>query len=498
VTVRSARSARADDAPTNAPDTRRALAPHRVALVVDVVVPLALLAGAVAWNLWFASGASAQGVITGEEASVDHRDPLALALHWQPSIWSTNAGSQLFYLLAGQLTPDYGLLYARPVKAVAMAVLPVLLYLVARRRLDCRPATAAVGAAVATVLPGLTTVAWVGTENGLEAVWGTAALLVATSRRRGWPLAPVLAAVAVSNYTAGLAWAAVTVLVCLGRIRSVRDAALVVLGGALGTGLVLAPLVWWRNGGVVVTGGGHAGVDPAGWRVRLLDLTHLLLDDGSSYYYFSSAPMLVSRVLAGILAAAAVVALVRRFAAVWPWFAVAVAAAGLYAVSSGVPGSRRIVAISVVAGLLTAPALDELVRVVRPARWFPRPVAVGVRAVVVVAVAAVLVVPAVGSGVSSRAQLASGARPLPIDWPFPVDRGGSQISTLARLDAGLRSGALTPTQVGDGRGGTRTLAMLLVLSERSGRMPPLPAAALLRYYRTTGDCRDLDGPAACR
>ncbi|MDT7745769.1 MAG: hypothetical protein QOE59_4847, partial [Actinomycetota bacterium] len=35
------------------------------------------------------------------------------------------------------------------------------------------------------------------------------------------------------------------------------------------------------------------------------------------------------------------------------------------------------------------------------------------------------------------------------------------------------------------------------LSARSGRNPPLPPAAVLGYYRTTGDCRDLDGPAAC-
>jgi hypothetical protein len=182
---------------------------------------------------------------------------------------------------------------------------------------------------------------------------------------------------------------------------------------------------------------------------------------------------------------------------VWPWVAVAVAAAGLYMVSSGVPGSRRVVAVAVVAGLLTAPALDELVSVVRTARWFPRPAVAAVRAVVVVAVAAVLVVPALESGVSSRAQLASGARPLPIDWPFPVDREGTQASTLARLDGELRSGTMTPTQVGDGWGGTRTLAMLVVLSQHSGRVPPLPPAAVLGYYRTTGDCRDLDGPAAC-
>ena len=150
------------------------------------------------------------------------------------------------------------------------------------------------------------------------------------------------------------------------------------------------------------------------------------------------------------------------------------------------------------AGLLTAPVLDVLVSAVRPTRWFPRPAVAAVRVVVVLAVAAVLVVPAVGSGVASRAALASGARALPVDWPFPVDRGSTQAGTLARLDAELRSGATTPTRVGDGWGGTRTSRCSSVLSQRAGRTPPLPPQAVLDYYRTTDDCRQLDGPARCR
>jgi hypothetical protein len=463
----------------------------------DLLAGLVLVVGTAAWNLWFVAGAGAQQVLTGEEASVDHRDPLALAMGWQPSIWSTNAGSQLFYLVAGHLTPHYDLFYARPVKAVTMALLAGLLYAVARRRLGCVPVTAAVGAATAVLLPGVTTVAWVGTENGLEAVWGVAALLVATSRRRVWPAGLVLAAFSVSNYTAGLAWAAVVVGVCLVRIRSFADAALVLLGGALGTGLVLAPIAWWRNGGLVVTGGGHAGADLTDWRTALIQLAHLLVDDGSSYYWFSSDPVLTSRVIAGVLAAAALVAVVRRFTTAWPWAAVAVAAAGLYAVSSGVTGSRRVIAIAVVAGLLTAPATDELARALRPTRWFPRAAVAVTQALVVVVVGVVLVAPSVRLGVASRTALASGTEALPIDWPFPVDRGGTQASTLARLDAALRARTLTPTQVGDGWGGTRTLAMLVVLATHQGRTPPLPPAAILAYYRTTDDCRELDGPAAC-
>lgn len=466
--------------------------------MLDVVAPIVLFAAAAAWNLWFAAGATAQGVLAGEEMSITQRDTLALSLHWQPSIWSTNAGSQFFYLVSGYLTPHYDLFYARPVKAVAMAFLPVLLYLVARRRLACGPATAVIGAVVATVLPGTTTVAWVGTENGLEALWGVAALYVATSPRRLWPAAPVLAAIAVSNYTAGLAWAAVVVLVCLGRVRSVRDALLVLLGGGAGTALVLSPLAWWDNGGIVVTGGGRAGAELGDWQVRLAEVGHLLVDDGGSYYWFSSQPMLASRIVAGVLAVAAVVALLRRFRATWPWFAVALAAVGLYVVSSGVPGSRRIVAVAVVAGLLLAPALDGLVRAFPTTRWSPRPVVATLVSVLVAAACVVVIVPAVQGGIGTRAELASGERRLPIDWPFPVDGGGTLTTTLDRLDAGLRAGTMTPDEVGDGWGGTRTLAALVSLSERNGRTPPLTTDELLAYYRTSEDCRPLDGPTLCR
>ncbi|MFC5062715.1 hypothetical protein [Actinomycetospora atypica] len=453
---------------------------------------------AATWNLWFAAGATAQGVLAGEEMSITQRDTLALSLHWQPSIWSTNAGSQLFYLVAGHITPHYDLFYARPVKAIAMALLPVLLYLVARRRLLCSPATALVGAVVASVLPGTTTVAWVGTENGLEALWGVAALFVATSPRRLWPAGLVLAAIAVSNYTAGLAWAAVVVLVCLWRIRSVWDASLVLLGGAVGAALVLSPLLWWDNGGIVVTGGGRAGADLGDWQVRLVEVGHLLVDDGGSYYWFSSQAMLTSQIVAGVLAVAAVVALLRRFCAAWPWFAVALAAVGLYVVSSGVPGSRRIVAVAVVGGLLLAPALDELVRAFSRSRRLPRWVPVAVASILVVAAAVTIIVPVTQGGMQTRAELASGQRRIPTDWPFPVDRGGTQTTTLDRLDAGLRAGTLTPEQVGDGWGGTRTLAALITLSDRTGRIPPLTSDELLAYYRTTGDCRLLDGPPTCR
>lgn len=455
----------------------------------DVAVAAALFLLAAAFFLWLAAGASSSGVITGEEASITHRDALSVALRWQPSIWSTNIGSQVFYWAAGHLTPEYGLLYARPVKAGAMALLVPLAFLVARRRLGCARPSAVAAAVVVPLLPGVSMMSWVATENGLEAVWGAAALLVATSARRTWPLGLPLAALAVSHYTAGLAWAAVVALVSVLRVRSPRAALEVFLAGALATTVVLVPLLWWDNGGIVVTGGGRGGFDPLGAPARALELLRLLAVDGASYYYFSSLPVWGAPLLAVGLGVALVVAVGARTRAMAPWVAVAVAATALYVTSGNVTGSRRVVALSVVAGLAVGVCADLLGGLAHRR---------GARAVVaIVAVASVAVVCLPGT-VSWHSDVVAGSRRLPTDWPFPVDPGGTQGSTLARLGDDLRARRLTVQEVGDGWGGTRTLSMIYMLDERAGRVPAFDPGQIVAYYRTTDDCALLDGPACTR
>ena len=97
--------------------------------------------------------------------------------------------------------------------------------------------------------------------------------------------------------------------------------------------------------------------------------------------------------------------------------------------------------------------------------------------------------------VAWREDLARGERVMTADWPLPVAPGATATSTLADLDAALRDGRLTVAQVGDGWGGTRTLALLYLLDARHGRPPPFGADQLIAYYATTPDCRALDGPA---
>ena len=462
----------------------------------DALVAVVLLLAAALWFRWLADAASTSGVITGEEASISHRDALSVALHWQPSIWSTNFGSQVFYWAAGHLTPHYDLLYGRAAKALATALLAPLVYVVARRRLGCAMTSSIVGAVAVAVLPGVSTVAWVATENGLEAVWGVAALFVATSRRWWWPVGLVLAGVSVSNYTAGLAWAAVVVLVAATRVVGPRAPGLRAAPGALaglvaglvaGLAVVFAPLLWWDNGGIVVTGGGYAGASAADVPNRLAEVAHYAAVDGSSYYYFSSSAMLGGRAAAVTLLLLSVAATVARPRRVWPWTAVALAAVGLYTVSSGIPGSRRLVAVAVVAALLLAVGTDVV------ATAMPRRALAPVVAAVALLALGAATVPAT-SAWHERAE--DGALTLPVDWPFPVDPGGTQGSTIRRLDTDLRSGRLTPAQVAEGWGGTRTLAVLAMLSARTGVAPPLLPADILAAYRASADCRDLDG-AGC-
>ncbi|GLZ46579.1 hypothetical protein Acsp06_27640 [Actinomycetospora sp. NBRC 106375] len=455
----------------------------------DTALAVALFLGAAIWFHWLAAGASTQGVLTGEEASITHRDTLALRLGWQPSVWSTNVGAQLYYWAAGHLSSDYGLFYARPWKALGTALLAPLVFGTARRRLACRRGPAALAAVLTVALPGVSMLAWVAIETPLDVVVGLAALLVVTSSRRGWWAGPTIAGLAVSTYTAGLAGAAAVVLVALSRIRGWRDAVAVAAGVAGGLAIVLAPLAWWSNGGIVVTGGGRAGADPAQAGAHLAEMLGYAVRSGASYYYFSDLPALGGPVIAVVLLAGAAVATWSRPALVWPWAAALGASLVLYAVSSGVPGTRRLVLAVVVLALLAGVGLDVVLAGRLPAL---------VAAVVTVVAAVAVVAPLVGPTTTWRAQVASGERPLPIDWPFPLDPGGDQTSTLARLAEDLRAGRLTVDQVGDGWGGTRTLAMLYMLDERNGRTPPLTPADVLAYYRVSEDCPPLDGTACSR
>jgi hypothetical protein len=333
------------------------------------LVLLYLLAATV--NLLSVRAVAPSLVLMGEEMSVSIRDVLfSVEQHAQASVWSTNFGAPVYYWVASHLDPSYSLFSARRWKALAMALAAPLAYLAATRRLGCGRAAGVLAGLVAALLPGIAMFGWVATENGLELVAGAAGLLLATSRRRFWPAAPLLGGVAVTTYTSGLAWAGVITLVCV--LRAVgsggreRVAVLLALVGA--AGIVVFPRLWWVAGPRrLVAGGGTVDGRVFGNAGNLVEQLAL---SGKSYYFFGDQPAFGSAALACAIAVAAVVCAVTRWRAAWPWLLVAAATVVLWLPAGNVPGVRRAIALSLVAALVLAVTVDEgLRRLPSPARW---------------------------------------------------------------------------------------------------------------------------------
>ncbi len=423
----------------------------------DLLAVVGLFAVALAVDLASVRAVAPSLVLMGEEMSVSIRDVLfTVTERAQASVWSTNVVAPVYYWLASHLDPSYSLFSARRWKALAMATLGPLVFLVATRRLGCGRGAGTVAGLVAVLLPGIAMFGWLATENGLEAVAGTAGLLLATSARRGWTAAPLLAAVAIGCHTSGVAWAAAIVVVCL--VRAVRDdprrRAEVAVSVAAGVVIVLAPLAWWTAGpGRIVAGGGRVDLEP--W-VNAGNLLHQLAVDGHSYYFFDDRPALGSTVLACVAGAALVVAAAGRWRVLWPWLLVAAATVALWLPGGNQPGLRRAVALSVVAALLLGVALDVLQQHV-PRRTRPAAVVLS---------AALLLVPLAVGQLSWMREFSTGTSRLSADFPIAP---GPMPPTFARWDADLRSGAITPEEMVRDHDGLRTLAVVWMLADRQGR-----------------------------
>jgi hypothetical protein len=349
------------------PLTRRtAKRGERAQLRGDVALSVLLLLSVWLISIPSVLAANHQGVLTGEEATVSFADVVALSERFQLSHYSTNFGGHVFYWVASKLDPSFDLYYARWWKAAAMGGLAPLVFLTLRRRLGCARAAAALGALAVCLLPGVTAFSWLATENGLEAVAGMWGLLIATSRRPVWWMAPALAAVSISLYGSGLAWASAIGAVLLWRLahsrRRLPSLVRVSAATVLGLGFVVFPL-WWWHGGTIVTGGGARGVSPD--PQALVQLAGELFSSGNSYYYFNSQPALGPSALAILSATALLWCAVRR-RRVWPWLTVLIATVILYAMSGGVLGVRRAISISVVAGMGIGLAADM---VMKSAAW---------------------------------------------------------------------------------------------------------------------------------
>ena len=454
------------------------------------MIATGLYACAAVTGLFSVAAVNTQQLLSGEEVSVSFLDVVGVSGRFQSSRYATNFAGHVQFWLFSHLDPAVDLFYGRTCKALAMALLAPLVYGTLRRGLGCRPAAAALGALGAVLTPGVDAFAWLATENGLEALWGMAALLLSTSRRRGWVLAPLLAGVAVSTYGSGLAWAGAVLAVVVVRLvrsrRRWRELGPVAAATVAGAGVVAFPLIWWRGGGRILVGGGSADTAMPG--TALGSLWRELAERGDSYYYFTSAPALGSLWLAVVLLAAVVVGTALR-PALWPWTATLVLTVALYAASGGVLGVRRAIAIPVVALMGLAVVLDRLVHS-RSRRT---------RVVAVAVVAALTVIPLGAQYLDDRSGLASGRYRIHHDFRVPLPAGRTMPEEVALLTEQLNSGALTYRQLAMQREGERSLAMIWLLAERhhadlTGLATPADIARLVQEGpRCQHDCRPVPG-----
>ncbi|SFL48947.1 hypothetical protein [Geodermatophilus ruber] len=456
----------------------------------DAAIAAGLYAVAAAVGLASVAAVNAQGLLSGEEVSVSLLDVVAVPGRFQPTVYATNFAGHVQFWLFSHLDPSFDLFYGRTWKALAMALVAPLVHATLRRRLGCGRGPAALGALAAVLLPGVGAVAWLATENGLEVVWGLAALLLATSQRRVWVLAPVAAGVAVSSYGAGLAWAgAVGALVAVRLVRSpsrVRHLRAVLAASAAGLAVVLVPLVWWEGGGRIVLGGGSVGsADPV---AALRSLGGELFVRGESYYYFTDAPALGSPWLAGVLAVAVVAGTALR-PRLWPWTLALVLTVVLYALSGGVLGVRRAVAIPVLVALALAVVVDVLARRRAPLA----------RLLLVTAAGVAVLGPLGGQYLDIRDGWRTGRYALPRDFDFPIAEGATMAEEVTALTGRLNSGAATYREIAAEREGERSLAMAWLLAVRRGgdltglATPEQIGDLVAESPRCTADCRPVPG-----
>jgi hypothetical protein len=458
------------------------LAQRRVS--IDVLFAAALYVFALLIYARSVGAVTVSQVLTGEEASVSIRDVMySVEERHQASKWATNFLGHCYYWLAAHLDPSYSMFSARRWKAVAMALLAPIVYVALRRRLHCGQIPAIVGGVTAALLPGVAMFGWLATENGLEVVLGSLGLLLATSRRPFWLAAPVLAAMAIGAYPSGIAWAAAIGAVMLWRLirepRGWRNLALMVPGFIVAGGVLLFPVLWWKSGDRILSGGGT--VQPELIGQNLSGLWNQLTDNGHSYYYFSVQPGLGSLWLTLAALIAGVLVAVRR-PQVWPWLLVAVVTVATYAPIGNIPGIRRTVAIPVVAALLLGAGLDVL------RRQLPKP---AVRAAVTWVAAAAIIIP-IGIQLISWQNTHYDRRPvvaISVDFPFPLEPGMTMPETLDSIADGLRSGTLTDTEVMRRWPDARVLAMIRELAEhRNEPLAGIPSRERILdlFYQSPG------------
>jgi MFS family permease len=395
-----------------------------------LILCLALFLFQLGVNYYVVGSANRQQVLTGEEASVDFRDPVLLTQRIQHNPMATPFTAFTFYLVGSHVVPNVDLFFGRWWKATFMALLPPVLFLYGRRRLSLSWPAAATAAALTGLLPTIVSFSWLGTDHGLEVLFGFAGLLclstgVGPLLVLGGLLTGLGALMAV-----GVAFFPVVFceLALYWKDRKTRESVLWA-GGAVAALLfaMVLPALWWSNSARLLMGGGEL-IWPLGPLLKRNGLLLLkeLFSEGQSYYYFNRFPALSNPWLA-VAVIAGIAACVPRWRSWWPLYVLGGGVLGIVLVAGGVPGIRRALILSPVAALFVGGLVDEL-----RARLAPRVSPKAAWAAIAVFVATLVAMPAYQAAAVAN-QYVSRQIVLPLDFEYPMAPGKSMVETTEIL-----------------------------------------------------------------
>lgn len=292
------------------------------------------------------------GLLSGEEAAVSIRDVFLFPHHLQHNTAASNWGGHLFYWVWHEILGSLGLFYGRFAKAIQMAWIAPLFFLVQTRVLKTPKTWAFAFSILVMLLPGVVNYSWMSSENGNEVTFGLLAIFLAAGGTL-WTavLSVAVAAFAALTYGAGLSFAPVVFYILAqqrfsfmtlrqlkNRLREPRNW-FFIFGMLLIFGAVLMiPLFWWKNPARIILGGGEIPSVYGGW----LNLKQWFRESwlrGGSYYYYCKYPAFSSLLLLlPVLGGMACTFKERRGAWIWLGF---LASLALYVLAGRESGMRR-------------------------------------------------------------------------------------------------------------------------------------------------------------